>query len=196
MKNDLGGVISLISNLSVGVPPRETDLPKLSQLCKEVLKRAENFYSATTTRQTAVFLGKPVHEEVKLRGSVALLHTYGVIEGRMLKAPEIVALDDIKPLKQFNFLLDLEQRGKVKDWLDAVIKRLACKSSRLSITGGDEDENALPIQPFSSASSSRASVSMTTAIPPKAPKKKEVAAAEKVQDKRAMMLKFFPKRKA
>lgn len=197
MQSDVDGVLAMISHLSQGVPPRDRDLPRLSDLCKLVLKKAEDIYSIDIAETVEVREMGDRHKYKKLWGAEALKHTYTEVATKMAASEASVDLKSLKPLKQFIWLLDAGQREKVQEWVATLAKRFkATGADALSIADGDGVAGATESIALVSSASGSASVVVSSAVPANtkaSSSKKATVAAEKQVDKKAMMLKFFAK---
>lgn len=197
MENEVDGLIAMITHLSQGVPPRDKDLPRLSPLCKLVLKKAEDFCVVSVCRRPLVKQNLDSSNAEQLHGAEALRHIYSEIESKMEKDAAI-SMQDLQPLKQFSWLLDAEQRAQVQKWVAAVAKRYTSSGNNLCIADSTQASSSGSID-IVAASSLQPLQADTNVMPAGKPSgtsnKKQAAVAEKVVDKKAMMLKFFNRAK-
>lgn len=189
VENEVDGIVALITHLSQGVPPREKDIPRLSTLCKLVLKRAENFYKIVVKTQ-ATIQGAVVWTQQILRGKAGVEYTYDMVAAKM-KNDSALTMDEIKPLKQFGWLLNGQQQEQLQQWISDVVKRYSISGDKLCLTEGADDNTKIVAASSSDRSAQRQDLSMASSA---SSSKKAVAAEEKTVDKKAMMMKFFVRR--
>ena len=129
-----------------------------------------------------------------LRGSVALHRTFEDLASKMTNAHTPVDMVEIRPLKQFNWLLSAEQRAQVQTWISTIAKRFKASGGMISIT--EECEHSMVgmgvlVKATASSSSASRSKGVMVMSSKTVIGKKAAAAADKQVDRNAMMLKFF-----
>jgi hypothetical protein len=110
--DEIDGIIMHITALETGMPPNTAKMSSFSSLTKLVFKRCENAFSRVVNETID---GKKKPTVITLYGAEAVQATYKCVEKRMVDQ-EAFDFTDLKPLKQFRWLLTAAQIEKVKDW--------------------------------------------------------------------------------
>lgn len=159
MQGEVDGIILLITNLNQGRPPKEADIPQLTTLTKQMLKRCEEAF------QVVVPMGALVGDQALshiLRGAQAIQHLYKEAETQMSQQIVTMSLLDLKPLSQYRWVLTTAQRSQVQEWVRRVATMNAAPGAAskaiVDATEGDE----LSIVPLIEASRSGGAVSSSS----------------------------------
>jgi hypothetical protein len=161
--DELDGIIMHITALDNGMPPNTSKMNSYSSLTKLVFKRCENAFSRLVD---APVEGKKKRTTITVYGAEAVQATYIFIEKR-IDAQEGLDFSDVKPLKQFRWLLTAAQIEKVKDWcalIGAQRGGLILAKPLVAIEAGTSSGTPSMLVPLSTASSSSSSAASTTAL--------------------------------
>ena len=109
LKDEVDGIIGLITKLSEGRPPRDQDLALLSPLAKMMLKRCEDAYNIMVPNADKS-VKNPFGALQKLSGAEAIQHTFEMTKANMNSRASTMTLEDLKPLNQFHWVLTSTQR--------------------------------------------------------------------------------------
>ena len=189
---DLNGIFEMVSHLSSGFPPRSKDIGGLLPLAKEVLKRCEGFLRIKADDCPAQFL--PMIKDGFLYGGNAVQYQFQQIfndvgEGRPANPQEI------KPLKQYLWLLDVEKQAIVQKWLNLLSRPVTEGSVKALVDAHVADESAVVVAPV--AKKCRISdFALVEASPANAPSSSSNAAPDGQGTKKRLIQSFFAKKKA
>jgi hypothetical protein len=118
---ELEGISSIVSNLSQGIPPADTDVIKFSDFYKLVLKKAENFHFVHVHKE-----GHIGHMNVvcacKLYGAKALEHQMMEFAAT-LALGHVKTLIDVQPFRTYKWLLSPAQKEQTTLWIADILKR-------------------------------------------------------------------------
>ena len=156
LQGEVRGIIGTIEELSKGRSPRDVDMQKLCPLAKQILKKAEDSYVYARVVYEGSDKGKlKVGKKEMLMGGPAILQLYRDTEQRMKDGVD-TDLEDIKPLRQFRWVLNDKQKAQVQEWVRTIAKQKCGATLQKAILNSTETKN-LAIVPRGSASASSSS---------------------------------------
>ena len=186
----LDGICDTFMQISAGQPPHDKDMKKVSELTKEALQRAALFCKYEFTAEELKHRGK--QSANVLYGTQALQYRYRMLEDQHKKGSgSPVDMLAHRPVKQFKWLLEDEQKLQFSKWLRLAVPMHL--SSAPAITAGEsdkKDEAAIVLASVGASSSGGASSSSGQSA---AAKQKLKAQALAQESKKAMLAKFFKK---
>ena len=207
LQEEIEGLHNIIKNLKVGTSISCQEFKKLTPICKQMLKKCENTFTVNYIEQAATpqkgnkgIATKGIKKE--LRGSEAVLHVFKTIAERMENDPTSLDLSDVRPLKQFRYVLTEPQWCKVKDWIQKITAN-RCQGLKLAkdcspLTAGaaassSSKELATVSGPKKGAASSATALAKLDAAIKSSPfnSKKCQQQAKEAERKNANIMRFF-----
>lgn len=183
---EVDGIYDLLQQISSGQPPQDKDVSRFSSLTKQVLQRSALFCRFEVPGA-----------ERKGRGKCSPLVVYGVeaVQQRFnmlqdaAKKGQTMDLQELRPVKQFKWLLEDAQKLTFAQWLRVAIP---AHSSCMPALANDSAQSET--QGGGASSSIAASSSAGNASDGSAPKKKAKATPQLPNDaKQALLAKLFKK---
>ena len=124
-----------------------------------------------------------------LRGSVALARIFADVAAKMTNNAEAVEMIEIRPLKQFIWMLSGKQQEEVKEWIGQLAKRYKLTAAgQLCITEKSADDLSMSIVASTSSSSSASASTDNPMLTHMPVTKKITKQVEKTVDNKAMMM--------
>ena len=194
LKDEVDGIIGLITKLSEGRPPRDQDLALLSPLAKMMLKRCEDAYNIMVPNADKS-VKNPFGALQKLSGAEAIQHTFEMTKANMNSRASTMTLEDLKPLNQFRWVLTPTQRTQLWEWHRIIASAVCVAGGAKKALLGKGYDKELSLVSTGASSSSRSSGSKGSsdllAQDGAIPTKKTVIETEKRRSDRADILLFF-----
>ena len=194
LHDEIDGLIGILSELHCGKPPSNAHIASLADVSKQMLKCVEQRYTVMAIQEKCEDGQLMRLEKVKLTGAAAVQWTYGMIENKLEQEKSVPKdMNDIKPLRQFRWLLKPPQVVKVSEWVRQVATACAgidgTMASALLNCTPDAKLSIIPHGGASSSSSSCAPIAVGTASA--AQTKKAVAAEARDAGSQQHVAQFF-----
>ena len=194
VQGTIEGVLSLLSDLSMGVSPRDKTIHSFSDFFKLVLKRTEEFFvvSMLAVEDAPVVVEGQL---VTLQGRDALLAQFTRL-GDDVKKGQLPKLADLQPLKTFGWVFGAEQKETVQKWVSAAMSAELSSDGKDKLKRGSMDDGALVsfgsvgLGMVTIGGSSTSSASSSSAVHPSLSSGKALPKARS-DETRANVLKFF-----
>jgi hypothetical protein len=169
-REQLDGLIGLVKNLADASSPSATEFKKLDDVVKQVFTKIVALYTVDYAEEHGVGLSKFLKKT--LHGSEAVLHTFAKIQSQAASSPETLALEDIKPLKRFGWLLNSGQWVVLRQLLQrASLNKPGLELQALADKGAKSGECAIIRAHAGAASSSSCAAAVQAAQSPAGYKK-------------------------
>ena len=203
MAKEIQGIVDMIAALKTGFAPRARDIPKMTTMCRDCLRRCEFFFKLEIAEEKVGVAKslKAIGKRKEIRGADALRRLFTLVGDKVRETPKLVKMIQLKPLKQYNWVFDNIEQGEIRQWLRVAAGNETDGSKSLAIADGwDEGNTAIVISGSAAVSSCCAAVASSDGyigakgkhghVLPGATKK-ETAEASKKAEARQEVNQFF-----
>lgn len=134
---EVDGVISFMSQLREGVPPKESDIAAFSDFFRLVSSAARPSHTVQVANKEPGLLN---FTKKVLRGGEAVKHSFDEAVRLVADSPSQVTLQVLRPLRTFSWVLSSADQRLVKEWVGLALSRGA-SANALAIADGAQSSD-------------------------------------------------------